>query len=133
MATLFEKAFGEHLIDGVIFGKEDAQRALRIECVVGVAGDHRDGCRFLLGSEDIGDAFAEFSLAHWLEQVGSDAEFLAAGGIAFLAAGGEHHDGGGDELWPFADMADEIEAVHLRHVHVGEDETEGVAGIKRGG
>jgi len=130
MASLFEQAQGELLVDEVVFGDEDvedgsdgfAKKRRDLFWGVGVleGGTLSDGV-----ADGTGDGGAEFGLADGFDEVRGDAEFGAAGDVAVVAGGGEHHDGWSFELLVGADAGDEVEAVGLGHVHVGDDEAEG--------
>src|ERR1019366_1738666 len=76
------------------------------------------------------DGFAQLRLAHRLGQIRRYAQVAAERPIAALAGGGEHHDGGAGQFWISLHFAGEREAIHLRHVSVGQKQGYRLAGLR---
>jgi hypothetical protein len=90
------------------------------------------GAALFTGTQNAGDGFMQFGLANGLQQIGSDTQLPAALGVAGMPGGSEHHDSGGGKIGLLADVGDQIEAIHIGHVHVRQDQLEWRARIASG-
>ena len=69
-------------------------------------------------SQHLQHGFPQFHLANRLGQIGGDAHFAAAVGVAALPARGEHHDRGGRQSGSCLIFFRQRETVHAGHLRV---------------
>jgi len=74
-----------------------------------------------------GNRFSQFGLPDRFQEVRGDSQFLAAHCISPMARGSKHHDGSRGGVWALPDSFTQFETVHPGHVHVHQDQCEGLS------
>ena len=70
-------------------------------------------------------------MADRLRQISQDAQLAATRGVASQAGGSQHHDHGARQLGILFDLLRQREAVHTRHMRIGQDQGEGLSRAAR--
>ena len=122
VAALLQQADGELLVDDVVLGEQDAQRAARARPATGGRAATRRirSRRVEQGREQVG-------LLDRLDERGADAQLAAAGQVVGLARRGEHDEDRPRQGRHLPHLPRQREAVHVRHVGVEQQERVGLA------
>ena len=95
----------------------------------------RDGLLRLIdrwvGVENVGHGSQQFGSRHRFGQIGSHAGLAAARGVPTLSPRGEQNNLRAAKFGIAQNVLCESESIHVRHMHIGDDERKGRAGSRR--
>ena len=131
MSFLFEQPDHQRLVNAVVVSHQRAHGPTRFAQRVTRNQAGRRGPRRLgaenLQAKNFQDGLPQFRLTDRLRQISQDAQLAATGGVASQAGRSQHHDHGARQVGILLDLLRQREAVHTRHVGVGQDQGEGLS------
>ena len=145
VSLLFEQPDHQRLVDAVVVSHQGAHGPPRFAQRVTSNQAGRRSPRGLsaedlqaenlqaknLQAENLQDGLPQLRLADRLRQISQDAQLAATGGVASQTGGSQHHDHGARQLGILFDLLRQREAVHTRHVRIGQDQGEGLSRAAR--